>query len=177
MGKGRKRTPAEITEAKGNPGRRRVVKAPALPSSPDALAPPIRLTAAQRRWWDVIVPGLTRLNLLRDTDRAALTRYVTQLANWERASIELSKSDLVYVSKSAHNPDGMLRMNPWALAMERAERQLISLEDRFGLSPRARQELIQRQANLQPGDLFGGASALPTQHLDDEDQVIGALLN
>ena len=146
--KGRKPKSAEVAEAQGNPGRRRILKAPEVGTG--SVAPPKELTAAAKRIWQDLAPSLTSLKFLRETDRPAFTRYCLHLSDWFRLTIDLRKEGETYESVSAHNPDGMLRVNPKFLIRERVEKRLEVLEDRFGLSPASRQQIMQRLAIAVP---------------------------
>lgn len=164
MARGRKTEPAEIKQAKGNPGRRKIVTTPdAAPQMGNR--PPEELWAAGKRIWNQLAPDLMALKFLRSTDRPAFTRYCEHLAKWWELTRDLRKEGETYMSKSEHNPDGMMRVNPKFLIRERIEKRLEALEDRFGLSPAARQQILQRLA-LTPvaapaGALFEGAASTP----------------
>lgn len=156
MARGRKAEPAELKEAKGNPGRRRIAKAPVEPRELVTVAP-ADLAAEARKVWDRLAPELARLKFLRETDRNAFARYCEHLAAWWAYTKALRIEGETYLAKSEHNPDGLHRVNPKFLLRERIEKRLEVLEDRFGLSPAARQQIIQRLASYTPappGDLF-----------------------
>jgi P27 family predicted phage terminase small subunit len=162
MPRGPKPQSAEVKRAKGNPGRRRLVDAP--PSLQGlAMAPPPRLALDARKIWTQLAPELGRLNFLRESDRPAFERYCEHLAKWWEMTRALRKEGMTYFSKSDHNPDGLYRVNPKFLIRERLEKRLEVLEDRFGLTPAARQQILHRAAMQTPqlpaGGLFGGDQA------------------
>jgi P27 family predicted phage terminase small subunit len=159
MARGPKPQSAEVKRAKGNPGRRRLVDAPAsLPGL--SIAAPQRLALSARKIWEQLAPELGRLNFLRESDRPAFERYCEHLAKWWEMTRALRKEGMTYFSKSDHNPDGLFRVNPKFLIRERLEKRIEVLEDRFGLSPAARQQILHRAAMQTPqlpaGGLFGG---------------------
>jgi P27 family predicted phage terminase small subunit len=155
--KGRKAKPAEVKAAQGNPGRRPIHHAPDLPGL--SLQPPKDLPAAARRIWEALAPELSRLKLLRATDLGAFARYCEHLARWAELTKALRKSGETYVTQSAHGT--MRRIDPNFMVRDRIEGRLHELEDRFGLTPMARQQLLQKLA-IAPlpqtpagNDLFG----------------------
>lgn len=154
MSRGRRSQPAEVKEAKGNPGRRPIRgekdAAPKLASKA-----PSELCVEARRVWDQLSPDLSRMKFLRETDRNAFARYCEHLAAWWRLTNDLRVNGEIYVSKSEHNPEGLERVRPNFLIRERIEKRLELLEDRFGLSPAARQQILYRMA--------AGLPAVPPQ--------------
>lgn len=153
--------PAEIAEARGNPGRRkrRTAFADAVPvlaaEGPEA-APPPQLSEPARQVWQALAPELARLKLLRTTDGQAFARYCDTLARYWEVTRELDKLGDTYVSKSQHGT--LHRLRPQFIVQDRLARRLIDLEDRFGLSPAARQRILLQlaAATVQPNLPFGG---------------------
>lgn len=155
--RGRKPQPAAVKMAKGNPGRRPV------PAEPDGKTPgkvavaPRELAKDARAIWTRMAPELTRLKFLRETDLSAFARYCEHLARWWSLTKDLRKEGETYETNSAHG--NMLRVNPKFMVRERIEKRLEPLEDRFGLTPGARMQIMQRLAAAPPalpaGGLFG----------------------
>src|SRR5690606_3619285 len=121
--------------------------------TPDTLAPakltaPKELTKAAKEIWDRTAAPLARINFLRETDRAAFARYCHHLAEWWTLTRQLRKDGLTYVTTSNHGT--MKRLNPDFVARQRIEDRLETLEDRFGLTPAARQQILQRLAAAPP---------------------------
>jgi P27 family predicted phage terminase small subunit len=111
-----------------------------------------------------MAPELTRLKFLRETDLSAFSRYCEHLARWWALTKELRKEGETYETQSAHG--NMLRVNPKFVVRERIEKRLEPLEDRFGLTPGARMQIMQRLAVVPPlpvGGLFD----------DDKDKPAG----
>ena len=141
--RGRKSEPAEVKEAKGNPGRRPtgVVSTEDLPTlAGDA---PVELTEAGRKIWLRLVPPLRQMNLIRVTDEAAVARYCNHMARfWELTQALEDEGGEYYETDSAHGR--MLRVHPAFRVRQAIEMRLEALEDRIGLSPRSRQEIMYR---------------------------------
>lgn len=154
MARGRKAKPAELKRAQGNPGKRALPELP-VEAEQKPLAPskrssaPKRLTADGRKIWDALAPELKRLKFLRSSDQGAFERYCDTLASYWRVTLELRKAGETYETESAHGR--MLRIHPKFMVQERLSRRLDQLEDRFGLSPAARQQIMQRLAAQPPG--------------------------
>lgn len=182
---GRRRDPKAIQDIKGNPGRRPLGDAPGsgadapgaaaadmpgqaaaaelLPPDPGAGNVPLWLQAEDqaeaRAVWEDLAPQIVATNLMRTTDRQAFGRYCRYIVEWRAADRKLAdgEHDVCYETDSAHGK--MMRVNPWFLVRDRLERNLLGLEDRFGLSPAARQTVISRQAAIANLPLFGAAAA------------------
>lgn len=160
MARGRKPQPEAVNDAKGNPGRRRRASPPATDAAEGrakSTAPP-ELADQARQIWDAIAPELTRLNFLRDIDRQAFARYCVHLARWWELTKDLAANGETYVTESNHGT--MERVRPNFIVRERLEKRLEVAEDRFGLNPASRQQIMQRLAGLVPpaptGGLFEG---------------------
>lgn len=157
---GRRAKPAGLNELQGNPGKRRKVATPAPPAANVTAAPhgdegargvmlpPVPLTAAGRAVWDELAPQLTAMNFVRPTDARALARLCQHEADFWLATKALDAGRLIYWTRSKHGK--IKRVNPLVTARAIIERQLLKLEESFGLTPRARQELMQRIANRIP---------------------------
>jgi P27 family predicted phage terminase small subunit len=154
MTRGRRPQPDALKAAKGNPGKRAI--APSTPTDADKAAakvtsatkPPGKLTAAALSVWRQTAPELERMNFLRPTDRQAFARYCDAVARFWDVRQKLTKAGATYWTDSAHGK--MQRINPLFIVEERLARRLTELEDRFGLSPSARQQIMLRLAQGQP---------------------------
>lgn len=150
--RGRKPEPAAVKEAKGNPGRR------PLPKEQDAVRAteaPKALSRQAKKIWEELAPDLQRMKFLRPTDAHAFARYCEHLTRWWELTKSLRKTGETYESESNHGK--LLRVRPEFLVRERLEKRMEALEDRFGLSPAARQQILQRLAIVNPtpaGDLL-----------------------
>ena len=142
--RGRKPDPAEVKDAKGNPGKRKITRTPdAVPGLP--VDAPKHLPAKAKKVWAALAPQLRQLKFLRATDQEAFTRYCAHLAEYWSLSVDLKKEGTTYETESRHGR--MHRINPKFLVRERLENRLEALEDRFGLNPRARQQILQQMAS------------------------------
>lgn len=139
-----------MKRAAGNPGRRALPAADAAEGAAAAtkLKPPVRLVAGAVAIWDDLAPELQRLNFLRGTDRHAFARYCQTLAEYWTITRNLQRNGRTYKVESAHGT--YQRLRPEFLMQDRLFKRLTDLEDRFGLSPAARQAILARLANLQP---------------------------
>ncbi|MBP7339104.1 phage terminase small subunit P27 family [Niveispirillum sp.] len=168
MARGRRPEPAAVKIAKGNPGKRRVADAPDL-GAVGAIKPPAAMGTGARNIWRDMAPELQRLKFLRATDVQAFARYCEHLYDWWSLTKSIRKDGRKYLAKSDHNPEGIWRTNPDVRDRERVEKQLVALEDRFGLSPAARQQILQRLALIGAGALL--PSAAPSGDLLDGQQA------
>ena len=150
MKTGRRPQPTEVKKARGNPGRRRLSSDDASSAQPGfaAIAPPSQLRQAGVTVWKQIAPELANMNLLRPSDRHAFGRYCESLGHFWDVTRRLHKEGDTYTSESAHGT--LKRINPLFLLQERLAKRLEGLEDRFGLSPAARQQILARFAAHQP---------------------------
>lgn len=143
---GRRPDPAGLQEAKGNPGKRRRTPVQPVPGG-GTIAAPTRMTAEGQRVWDRLVPELVRMNFLRATDVQAFGRYCDAVARYWKITLQLRKVGETYTSKSNHGD--LQRISPLFVVEERLAKRLESLEDRFGLNPAARQQIMLRLASAQ----------------------------
>lgn len=163
MARGRKPQPAALKQARGNPGKRPIAEAAAPPEPPPAkpvrFKPTARLSARGKKIWTALAEELVRLNFLRSTDLPAFERYCYELDRyWTIASKLKAKGQAreVYWTDSQHGR--MMRINPWFAVQDRIARRLESMEDSFGLSPAARQRIMQQMA-IAPSLFPPGAEA------------------
>lgn len=141
---GRRAQPAAVKEAKGNPGRRRIVReGKAAPRT--SLSAPSTLNAAQKRLWSKLSERLGDLRILRETDLPAFGRYVALLAKWEEVDKALRAAQLVQVTDSEH-VTGLERVGKWLMVALMLDKRLTEIEDRFGMNPAARQRLFLQMA-------------------------------
>jgi P27 family predicted phage terminase small subunit len=144
-----------VKEAKGNPGRRKKAKASIILGESKNHAPK-ELSSKARQIWGLLAPELNTLRFLRDTDKMAFARYCEHVAKWWELTKDLETNGFSAITESNHVT--MERLRPAFIVRERIEKRLETLEDRFGLNPAARQQILQRLAGLVPqptGDLFG----------------------
>lgn len=105
--------------------------------------------------WQEITPDLKRLNFFRDSDQMGLARYCEHAAKWLELTHDIEDGGIWKTTDSDHVK--MERLRPAFMARERIENRLEKLEDRYGLNPAYRQQILQRMAGLVPevpGELF-----------------------
>ena len=95
--------------------------------------------------WQRLQPLMSSLRFVRATDELTLGRYCDQFALWLKLRKQVEDQGATVTTSSAHVQD-MLRVNPAFRAMMSIEDKLTAFEDRFGLSPAARQSLLTRMA-------------------------------
>jgi P27 family predicted phage terminase small subunit len=152
---GRRPKPAALREAQGNPGRRPIHDpAPEMQESTCEVAAPAKAklsknplkfakaSRAARAVYDLVAPQLRRLNFLRDSDEAAFWRYCDTMARYWNVTKKLDEMGGETYECATTNGGTMARMRPEFMVQERLAKRLDSLEDRFGLTPAARQSYM-----------------------------------
>ena len=156
---GPKPKPAEIAERQGNPGHRPLVRSPAAGAPLDTTAPDW-LDDLGRAYWQANAGRLRALGFVKQTDLGAFARLCDHVSRWHRCRLRVNERGESYTTESKHG--SMDRINPDFAAMLRLESVIQALEDRFGLTPAARQQILARLAEPPPsGDL---GLAVPTGH-------------
>jgi len=157
MVRGRKPTPEGLAEARGNPGKRpRKTVEKELPSVAGITAPTF-MRAKGRKFWSEVAGFLIDSRIVRMSDRNALARYCETLADYVKCTKELDAQGHVYWSTSNHGK--LQRISPWFMVQERVVKRLQDLEDRFGLTPASRQQIMARMAAGQASLQFGAGTA------------------
>lgn len=164
MARGRKPQPADLVEAKGNPGKRATHSAH-VDQAPELKAgAPAWLSEPARKVWARLHPQLSALKLLRTTDQEIFSRYCETVAEYWKTTRALRKAGTTYLAPMTGGVGKMRRIDPRFTVQERLHKRLVELEDRIGLSPRARNEALYRMSNQQPpatGGLFGDGEGTP----------------
>lgn len=146
--RGRRPKPAALKEAQGNPGHRTIVDTPAPAPTSDAARVvsgtsfPFKVSDDAQRLYDLIAPELQRLNFLRATDEPAFRRYCDTLARYWRVTEQMEQLGGETYECKTTTGETMLRLRPQFVVQERLARRLDTLEDRFGLTPMARQQYM-----------------------------------
>lgn len=119
-------------------GGRKVAPPPAFRRIPPN--PPTWLSREAKAEWKRVAPGLTRLNLLKEEDRAAFTTYCETWATYVEALKDVRKNGFT-VENTSTRKDGSesswTTKNPAVGVMETAAAQLRSWCHEFGLTPSA----------------------------------------
>lgn len=148
MRRGRRPKPDALKIAQGNPGKRPIATSPA-PSTADQahrIEPPPELKhRGALNVWARLQWRLASLNFIQATDADALARYCEYLALWYDLAQKINVNRLVVKTKSAQVE--MDRLDRKFQAMLLLDKRLESLEDRFGLNPQARHQLLRDKFN------------------------------
>jgi P27 family predicted phage terminase small subunit len=161
--------PAALKLIEGSAGRdsggRPIVEPPAFVRLPPEA--PEWLPAEARAEWDRVVPELSRLQLTKPVDRAALTAYVL---TWQRlvdaqklvtenqnVTLEVDDNGLVTQINGhgllGRNSQGIVRA-PWVAIIEAASKDLRAWCAEFGFTPSAEARLAVQGADDGETDIF-----------------------
>lgn len=115
--------------------------------------PPAWLKGEGLAIWQKRAPALRAARLLQAPDELAFARYCRNFALWLKMRERLDKVGYTYDATTT-NGGKLRRADPSYLISDRIERQLLAVEDRFGLNPAERQRLmVQRAAGGAQGQL------------------------
>jgi P27 family predicted phage terminase small subunit len=100
-----------------------------------APKPPTWMSREAKAEWQRVVPGLERLDLLKEEDRATLTAYCETWATFVEATRRVRQEGLTIEAKQGRLP------NPAVGIARNAGRELRAFGNLFGLSPAAEMAL------------------------------------
>jgi P27 family predicted phage terminase small subunit len=164
---GRRGQSNEVREAKGDPGRRGARAEKAKVEDARALAGiPADLSDKAAQIWKAIAPELQRIKFLRDTDKNSFARYCQYLTEWWVHTKKLEEEGTTQVTDS--NNVRMIRNHPSFNQRLHLENKLMGLEDRFGMNPSSRQQILMRMAGLVPS---APAGQLPLEQPKESDDL------
>ncbi len=132
MKRGTKPKPAALKKLQGNPGRRPFNSREPQPN-PKRPPPPKWLSQAARKQWDRIAKDLHDCGLLTSIDQLALALLCENYAMWYDAKLLVEVEGFF-----CRSDNGNLYQHPAVGAMNRAQKNLISLMCQFGMTPSAR---------------------------------------
>ncbi|MBK3561098.1 phage terminase small subunit P27 family [Streptomyces sp. MBT56] len=150
---GRPSQPAALKLIKGrSPGKdsagRDVNPGPAFKRLPPEA--PAWLSDEARAEWDRVLPGLSRLDLLKPEDRAALAAYCETWASFREATETVAREGLTIDAKQGTLP------HPAVGIARAAGRELRAWAAHFGLTPSTEQALARGAENEpDPNNPFG----------------------
>jgi len=156
---GRRPDPAAVKAAKA-PVRSARQSAPAVAVEAEVegrLKAPAWLKGEALAIWEKRGPILRELRLLQASDELAFARYCRNFAKWLQLREQLDKRGYTYLATTTGGGK-LRRADPAFLVADRLERQLLALEDRFGMSPSERQRIMTQRAAPTQGNLFPGQS-------------------
>ncbi len=134
-------------------GGRPVTAPPAFRRIPPR--PPTWLSREAKAEWKRVAPGLVRLDLLKEEDRAALTAYCETWATYVEALRDMRKNGLT-VQNTARRKDGTestwITKNPAVAVAETAAKQLRAWCHEFGLTPSAEARVGRTGGDDEPDD-------------------------
>ncbi|MFE5159652.1 phage terminase small subunit P27 family [Streptomyces sp. NPDC056697] len=123
-------------------GGRKVNKGPAFRRIPPN--PPTWLSTEAKAEWRRVTPGLQRLDLLKEEDRAMLSAYCETWSVFVRATRDVTANGLTLV-QTTYRADGSVSErtvpNPSVAIARNAGRELRGFAAQFGLSPATEQAL------------------------------------
>lgn len=187
---GRLPDPPGAQEAKGNPGRRlsavrkRELEAERVaellgraPADGDHLAPPAiiaagPLAAAAIAVWRDLAPKLAGTHRLQAQHRPVFAMFCVYFAEWVLANEEVARRGHTQKVKTVAG-GYMERMRPAVVVRDRAFQMVMSLSDRFGLTPSDEYALFKEQAlaAAQNPGLFDGHHGKPRERDAEDDAV------
>lgn len=176
MARGPKPKPSAVRD-QTNPVRSKRKPQPEIAKVVEAVMvggakPPAWLTGESLVIWNERAPLLAQVKLLTEADTLTFARYCRNFARWLKNVAVLDGEDGQTETYTVQTASGEVhRARPEFLIADRLERQLLAVEDRFGLNPAERQRIIAARMNGGgTGDLFGAApkreddpAAKPTQ--------------
>lgn len=110
--------------------------------------------------WNRMAPSLRQARLLQAADELAFARYCRNFAAWLKLRKALDTDGFTY-DASTTTGGTLRRADPNFLIADRLERQLLAVEDRFGLNPAERQRIIAARAAHGTGGLFDDVPPRP----------------
>jgi phage terminase small subunit len=175
MSRGRHRQPDELKALRGNPGKRKLAKPgqnlPAVAKREPLVAPDFLTTEPEKKIFKLVVEDYLQGAIARPSDVNAYARYAVYLARWMAAK-EFMNGIPSFVQVISNHGQRLAR-HPLIKDMLDFEKVLQSLEDRLGLNPVARQNIVRGLAALPPalGNLFGDDPQDENMPVDDAVEV------
>lgn len=147
MARGRKPDTAEMQEAKGNPGKRRIAPGRLSPLHIGQVRPPKWLKRSRKatEFWNDLAPLLVKINLLTDLDAHPFGRYCRYLAEWIVADQVVQKEG-TWFNATGTNGEATKKRHPAWQACQDIERILAEMESSFAMRPDARYKVMRDQA-------------------------------
>lgn len=149
------RTPANLRQLEGNPGKRPIPKTIKPPKvMPE---PPSHLDAYAMEEWNRLVAGLFALGVLTSIDQAAFAAYCDTYSQWRHVTEELNKlkkrggtAALMMITTN-----GNWIQNPLIGIASNAKRDMMKFAAEFGLTPVARSRISSGAEGPEDGEFEG----------------------
>lgn len=180
MARGRRALPDEVKALKGNPGKRRLALKSAIGDAVKPESAKVALTIpeflTQPREVEIfrkVVDDYLQRRIARAPDLTAYARWASYVHRWVSCKEQLDGKPTWFKSISKHGD--LLRRHPLFKDMLDLERVMQSLEDRLGLNPTARQNII-RGLSAMPaalGGLFGDEPSVEGEKPEMPDAPTG----
>ena len=141
--KGRKPKPTHLKLVTGNPGRRPLNKAEAMPE-PDLPMPPPHLNDEAKVEWGRVANELYKVGLLTGLDRAVLAAYCQSYAIWCQATNAIKKmaeKDTLTGGLMIKTSNGNAIQNPLVGTANKAASDMARYAAEFGMTPSARSRI------------------------------------
>jgi phage terminase small subunit len=165
VARGRRAQPDAVKALKGNPGKRKLAlegaagKGASSPKLPAFAMPEFLVHEREKTIFRAVVEDYLQRRVARAPDLTAYARWATYVHRWVQCKEFLEGKATWFKIESKHGQ--RLARHPMFKDMIDLERMLQSLEDRLGLNPVARQNII-RGLSAMPaalGGLFGDEKA------------------
>lgn len=143
--RGRKKTPANVVQLRGNPGRRPInLNEPKLPPGiPDESL--FFLNEMAKKHWDLLAPELLNKRILSTLDGGILASYCTACARLYYAEKTIAEEGEytreVWIDRSGNEHKGPKKKHPATLLAKEARDQIRSLGSELGLTAASRARL------------------------------------
>lgn len=132
---GRKQTPSNVREIKGNPGKRKINKTEPKPKDGVPTCPSLLCDVAKREW-KRLSSKLGDLGLLTEVDRAPFMAYCHSYAMYAKAVKEINAKGLMV--KGYRGPKVK---NPAISIANKHVEIMIKLASEFGMTPASRTKI------------------------------------
>lgn len=142
--------PSILKYIRGNPSKERLNEAEPTPELADELEPPENILDNELavKKWNQSVPVLRRMRVLTEADMEPWSRYCLKWADWMKAR-EMCKQfgrDNIQLEPDPNAPRGRMRVkwsqpHSWAVEERALHRDLLRLEQEFGLTPSSRSQV------------------------------------
>lgn len=172
MARGRKPEPQGVRAQKAAVRSKRIRTLPETEKTASvSVSAPAWLKGDGLAIWKRLSGRLIQAKLLTGADTETFARYCRNFARWLKLQNVLDEEGETYEAETYATASGeksddgapvrlnkLKRANPAYSIADRLERQLLAVEDRFGMNPAERQRIfVQRAATGTTGDLFDPA--------------------